>query len=666
MPSIDPDLLAKDFLPYSFCRKNLVVPVKKNDSVAFIISNPFDLPLLDALQKVIGHKKPLDLKLSSPDRIGNFLNRIQHIDFSSDSMKSKVYYGKSKIPVHKPGDDYVSTKREIRLTSKQDKSFQKNEKLSSIINLTNQVLTSAINQRASDIHIEPKENKAFVRYRIDGELQDSFFIHPDTCKGLISRLKVLANMNIAETRRPQDGAIEAIWDKRKIKMRLTTVGTPHGESLIIRIFDPTVSVISLSDLGMSQKQMELMKEMIISNRGMILVVGPTGSGKTTTLYSLLHSINTKSRSVISIEDPVEYSIPDANQQEVNIKIGLTFESLLKSAVRQDPDILFIGEIRDKYSAKMAVEAASTGHLTLSTLHTLNATTAIFRLERFGLSRTILAEALLGIVAQRLVKTLCPYCKVTEDITDEDSKILSRFTSDIPPQAGYPAGCPKCDHSGYLGRCGIYEILDCDADIIDRVRKGHTISAIRSHLTEKNIPLLYHQALEKIDQKILSVEEANKKILSEEDLPRIPSVHMEKTSSPKKDKISSSSLDQDGKRILVVEDDEDMKNLISRFLKSKNYELYYAQDGIEALLEIGKTQFDLILSDINMPNLDGMKLLEMLTQKAIKTPVILITSRTAEQDEIKGLSLGAVDYIKKPLSKDMLLLRVQRVLGGSVS
>ena len=649
-------------LPYSFCKTNLVIPVKENDSPAFIISNPLDLSLIDSLQKIIGWKEHLNLKVSNPDSIRRFFESVQNLEIYYPSLKEKNDPSKTEIHSEKDG---INNVRKINLISSQDVYFMSDDKLSAFVNLTNQILTAAINQRASDIHIEPKEDKAYVRFRVDGNMRDAFFIHPETCKGLISRLKVLAHMNITETRRPQDGAIEALLDKEKIKMRLATVGTPYGESMIIRIFDPSISIISISELGMNKIQTELMKEIISYNKGLILVVGPTGSGKTTTVYSLLNSIDTKSRSLASIEDPVEYSIPYANQQEVNDKIGITFESLLKSAVRQDPDILFIGEIRDKYSARFAVEAASTGHLTFSTLHTTNATTAIFRLERFDISRAALAEAILAIIAQRLVRTLCPHCKEIREITKKDKDLLANFTHNLPSHVGYPTGCSRCNHTGYLGRSGVYEILSFDSYLTNLIQSGIPISDIRSNLSKKNVKFFFHHALEKIRQNTISVSEAYSKVLSEE-YSSHDSSRKEAHPSQEGDSLPLSPLGKDRKRILIVEDDEHMKNFICLFLKDQNYEVFSAQDGIEALLQLGKINFDLILSDINMPNLNGLKLLEMVAQKGINTPIIFITSRTAKEDEIRGLSLGAVDYIKKPISKEILLFRIERILKNMAS
>ena len=446
-------------------------------------------------------------------------------------------------------------------------------------------------------------------------------------------------------------------------MRLATVGTPFGESIIIRIFNPQASVITLPELGMNENQINRMAEIARSNRGLLLVVGPTGSGKTTTLYSLINTIETHTRSLISIEDPIEYTIPYANQMEINERINVTFESLLKSAMRQDPDILFLGEIRDKYSAGMAVDAACTGHLTLSTLHTLNATTAIFRLERLDISRSDLAEGLLGVIAQRLVRKLCPYCKDIRDITDKAIELLKDFTQDIPQKVGHPVGCIKCSNSGYYGRVGIYEILSINTHVADMIRRGLSIADIRAFLFQDGEKLLFHHALEKIRETTISVQEAFSAILGEEnptDLEYISSIPI----TEEKEVPQSDTPVQEEKNILVVDADEDTRNLISLLLRKEKHHVICTDDGLDALMKIGQTSFDLILSDINMPNLDGIKMMEVLTQKGIETPVIFTTSKTTQKDKIKELSLEATDYIKKPISKSNLLYKVKQKLQKS--
>ncbi len=658
--SLDPDSLALGILPYSFCKTNEVIPIKEKGQQKFVITNPLNLGLLDSLQKVQRGKELSDFKITDPIAMERFFEHLQDFDTSFDKTDSITQSDQLQSHDDIKSIDPLASQRIIDLSPDQKSYSLQDERLIKVIELTNKILVSAIKQRASDIHIEPKGDKAFVRYRIDGELQKESILQLETSRRIISRIKVLANLNIAETRRPQDGSVEALMEGKKIKMRLATVGTPFGESLIIRIFNPQASVISLTDLGINEKQIDSMTKIASSNRGLLLVVGPTGSGKTTTLYSLINTIDTRTRSLISIEDPIEYTIPYANQMEINERINVTFENLLKSAMRQDPDILFLGEIRDKYSAKMAIDAAGTGHLTLSTLHTLNATTAIFRLERLDISRSALAEALLGVIAQRLVRKLCPQCKDIRDVSDKEIELLKGFTQDIPQKVGHPVGCLHCNNSGFYGRIGIYEILPIDAHVADMIRKKLSIAEIRAHLFQCGEKLLFHHALDKIHDTTLSVQEAFSTVLGEENPSDLEYKSQIQTTEGKNVQDHDEPVQKE-QNILVVDDDEDMRNLISLLLENEKYHVISADDGLDALMKIGKTSFDLILSDINMPNLDGIKLLEILTQKGIETPVIFITSRTKPEDEIKGLSLGATDYIKKPISKDILLYRVKRTL-----
>jgi CheY-like chemotaxis protein len=364
----------------------------------------------------------------------------------------------------------------------------------------------------------------------------------------------------------------------------------------------------------------------------------------------------KTRSIISIEDPVEYRIPFVNQEQVHEKGGVSFESLLKSVVRQDPDILFLGEIRDNYSAKTAMNFASTGHLSITTLHTSNSTTAIFRLERLEIDRGTMADSILGVVAQRLLKKLCPHCKKIAQISREDEEMLSSFTDEIPIKVAHPVGCPKCNNTGYHGREGIYEILNIDAEISEMVRSNISISEIRSFALKRGDFLISHHALEKVKNLILSPRDVYEKVLVEEaDFQKAtPEIIVPRTRPPEEKR-------EDKKRILIVEDDKVSRVMISQLLENSGYIVIAAEDGIDALLRMGEAQCDLILSDINMPNLDGFKLLEMNNQKGIETPVILLTSRSSPEDEKRGFELGAADYIRKPIQKETLLLRVKNAI-----
>ena len=470
-------------------------------------------------------------------------------------------------------------------------------------------------------------------------------------------------LDMAGGRKPQDGSMELKIDGRAFILRLATTCTPDGESLILRLLEPWAKPKPLEELGMSPQQVKHMVDFAHRNHGLLVIAGPTGSGKTTTIYSLLQHIDCKTRSLISVEDPVEYRIPSANQQQVNEKAGLTFEALLKSSLRQDPDILFLGEMRDPFSAKMAIDFSSTGHLTISSVHTTNATTAIFRLERIGITRGAMADSILGVIAQKLLKRLCPHCKKTGPLTDEERAWFAPFTDDIPALIARPVGCLKCGGTGFLGREGIYEIVKFYPEISDMIRRGVPISEIRDFARQRGDILITDHAIEKVRGLLFEPKNVYENVLLEESeyrrLPKAPSTTA--AAAPKAPAAIIMAASQGAAKILVAEDDADTRFLIQRVLENQGYAVTVAADGLEALARLTSQPFDLILSDVNMPNLDGLKLMEMKAQKKIATPVILFTAE--EEGEAQALALGAEDYIKKPVAKDVIVALVRRALAS---
>jgi general secretion pathway protein E len=334
-----------------------------------------------------------------------------------------------------------------------------------VIRLVNQTLSRAVEQRASDIHVEPFENELRVRFRIDGVLHDQDAPPRNLTAAIISRIKLMAKLNIAERRLPQDGRIKLRLVGREIDLRVSSLPTLYGESVVLRILDRSSVVVDLSRLGMPEDILVSFSHMISQPHGLLLVTGPTGSGKTTTLYGALDKINSPELKIITIEDPVEYQLRGVNQIHVKSQIGLTFASGLRSIVRQDPDVIMVGEIRDAETAEIAIQAALTGHLVFSTLHTNDASGAISRLLDMGVEGFLLASSLVGVLAQRLVRRVCQHCRREVEASPE-------FLRELGPRGSRPvtvyeaAGCPECAGTGYYGRAGIYELLVCD----DQVRK----------------------------------------------------------------------------------------------------------------------------------------------------------------------------------------------------
>ncbi|MHB1193639.1 MAG: ATPase, T2SS/T4P/T4SS family [Longimicrobiales bacterium] len=672
--------------PRRFCYSRLVLPVRsRGGRPGIIVSNPFDWSLWDALEHTPYKGSELDVFIAAPDAI------------------RKVFdYGDAA------GGAVIEEPRDL------DEDHP-------VARLAMALLNTAVVERASDIHIEPKPGKALIRGRIDGEMTDLEEIDATTCVMLISRFKALAGMDISERRKPQDGGMEVKVQGRPFKLRLATSSTPHGQSMVIRLLEPTAEPKSLEELGMTAEQARTLRDLASRNQGLILLVGPTGSGKSTTIYSLLSHLDTRKRSLMSVEDPVEYRIAFANQQQVNVGAGVTFESLLKSAVRQDPDILLLGEMRDLFSAKASMDFASSGHLTITSMHSSNSTTAIFRLERLGVSRSDMSEALIGIVAQKLVKRLCDACKVVRDITPEEAEFLAPYTDDVPTRVADPGGCDACRNTGYHGREGVYEVLRFDAALAEEVRSGVPVSEIRRFARSRGDFFISDHGVEKIRSLLVPVRMIYEKILVEESValreaddvlpaaaevppaaaevlpaaaevppaaaevppaaaevppaaaeiprpapgeaptPRSPAAPPpvgSRTPDPGADAIT-----QGAARILVAEDDPDTRTLLARLLENAGFEVLLAEDGVDALLKLGRSPIDLILSDINMPNLDGLKLLEIVNQHGSNAPVVFLSAESDPEVELQGLQMGAADFIRKPIQKEVLLHRVRRVLAS---
>jgi general secretion pathway protein E len=329
-----------------------------------------------------------------------------------------------------------------------------------IVNIVDWLLQYAFDQRASDIHIEPRREKGLIRFRIDGVLHHVYELPSDVNAAVTSRLKILGRMDVAEKRRPQDGRVKTkSQDGEEIELRLSTLPTAFGEKMVMRIFDPEVLLRSFQDLGLAGDDFARWQSMISQPNGIVLVTGPTGSGKTTTLYSTLRQLATDQVNVCTIEDPIEMVEPAFNQMQVHHNIELSFASGVRALLRQDPDIIMIGEIRDLQTAEMAIQAALTGHLVISTLHTNDAPSAVTRLLDLGVPAYMIKSTVLGIMAQRLVRTLCPHCKVEDEVDLEAWQLLtSPYRAKPPARVFSPQGCLECRDTGYLGRMGIYELL----------------------------------------------------------------------------------------------------------------------------------------------------------------------------------------------------------------
>jgi len=377
---------------------------------------------------------------------------------------------------------------------------------SPLVNLVEKILTDGIRRGATDIHVNPDMKGIRIRYRVDGVLQHNMFLPFELLNPIVSRFKIMGQMNIAESRLPQDGSAEFFFKKRKLDLRISTFPVVGGENVVVRVLDKAQIKVGLENLGFFDKDIEKLSDSLQLPFGMILVTGPTGSGKTTTLYSCLSMINTVSRNIITLEDPVEYQLPLARQCQINVKAGLTFASGLRSILRQDPDVILVGEMRDTETAELAIRAALTGHLVFSTIHTNDAISSIARLMDMGIDPFLISSTLDSIIAQRLVRSLCQECK---EVVPPFSPQYAKLGVSPGEQKLYKAkGCPACDDSGFKGRSVIYEILKVTPSLREMINEKANLEDIRRRATEEGFAPMREVALEKIRSGITTYDEVS--------------------------------------------------------------------------------------------------------------------------------------------------------------
>lgn len=332
-----------------------------------------------------------------------------------------------------------------------------------IVQLVRSLIEQAVRQRASDIHIEALESKVRVRYRIDGALYEKMVYDSSLLPAISTRIKIMGGMDISEKRKPQDGRMTVMVDRREYDIRISSIPTVHGEKIVMRISSKLNLTREIKELGLDSVEMETLQHMLAKPYGILFVTGPTGSGKSTTLYTALSALNKEQVNIVTVEDPVEADIEGINQIQVNNKVDLTFASALRSILRQDPDIIMIGEIRDKETASIAVQASITGHLVVSTMHTNNAVGTLNRIADMGIARYLVADAIIGVIAQRLVRKLCPHCRQKRPATDKEKRILRRSEAE-QTEVYEPVGCKLCNNTGYFGRTGVFEIMEVSDDM----------------------------------------------------------------------------------------------------------------------------------------------------------------------------------------------------------
>jgi len=499
-PAIDQGL--ENLVPQDFALKNSVLPLSRTlKSLTVATSDPLDLILIDNLRKMTGCE--INPVIATKTDISK---AIEEFYGKSSMFKEAVDASYDITSTAAPIIDMETPDQELSL----DKLIARAEE-APVVKLVDLIVRQAIDELASDIHIEPFKEKISLRYRIDGKLYDI----PPPAKHLhlpiISRIKILAKLDIAEKRLPQDGGFLVRIGERPIDLRVSSIPTIYGEKIVIRILDRSNVVLDLNQLGFEPKQNELIRKAGNSPYGMIFLTGPTGSGKTTTLYAILNEIKSSTKNIVTIEDPVEYKLEGINQVQVKPEIGLTFAAALRSFLRQDPDVMLVGEVRDLETAQICARSALTGHLVLSTLHTNDAPSAVTRLMDIGIENYILGPSLLLVVGQRLVRKLCPTCKEAYEPTKEELSSVN-IKADLIYKA---RGCSKCNNTGYRGRACIAEVMVVNEKIKDLISQRATFQKIREVARATGMQTLYESSLKKVEEGVTSLEEALSVTLGDE-------------------------------------------------------------------------------------------------------------------------------------------------------
>jgi len=476
-----------DTIPLSMARKYKVIPIiKMENELVVAMADPLNLTAIDAIKYYTGCT--LLISIARLKEIEEAINKYYSL---KDSMARVV-------------EDMKEPDTELHGT--EDVNISEDSDETSVIKLVNLVLLQAIRDRSSDIHFEPDEGIFRIRFRTDGLLHEVFTPPKNLQAMIISRIKIMADMDVSERRVPQDGRFSLKVDGKEIDIRASVLPTVEGEKAVLRILDKASALLKLSDMGFNPTILKTWEELIKKTEGIVLITGPTGSGKSTTLYAVLNAINSKDKNIVTVENPVEYRLPLINQVHVNTKAGMTFASALRSILRQDPDIIMIGEIRDQETAEIAIRSALTGHLVFSTLHTNDAPGAIARLIDMGLEPFLVESSLIAVLAQRLVRRICPNCKTEIQIEEEALKKLNPPDFIDLSKVYRGSGCAECNYSGYRKRSAIHELLVADETIRRQIITGASTEDIRKKARENGMLTLKEDGLLKVSQGITTIEE----------------------------------------------------------------------------------------------------------------------------------------------------------------
>ena len=657
------DQTARDSVPEQIARRHRVLPLRLTDSYLELgTANPLDIDAEKAL--AFATAREIRLFLLSPSKISEKLDEM----YRSDKAIDKLLEGM--------GDQEVTTLPEAAAPEELNIS-EADASQKPVVRLVDMIISEGILSRASDIHVEPEEGGVSVRYRIDGVLRQVMKIPRQAGLPLISRIKIMSSLDIADRLRPQDGRARVAVNGQPIDLRVSTLPAQLGEKVVIRILDSRATVKSLDTLGLNPGEAEAIKRLLENHEGILLVTGPTGSGKTTTLYSAINQIKGEGVNIVTVEDPVEYRMQGIVQVQVQEKAGLTFAAALRSILRQDPNVVLVGEIRDKETAQIAVQASLTGHLVLSTLHTNDAANAVTRLVDIGVESYKIAASLRGVVAQRLMRRLCPTCK--EVWMEAPPERLRRWVPTGTPlyRAG---GCPDCAMTGYRGRFSILEILTMTAELERLIAAGEAADRIAEAAQRGGMKSLWDSGLAHVVRGESTLEELTRvvDIPAEPEAPARPPAPvpvtreraapvstifdlLEEQAPPAR---GSGAHGQPASKVLLVDDEDSLRKVMRDLLERDGYIVTEARDGVQALDQVDRVGPDIIVLDLNLPGLDGYGVLSHLRSRpaTANIPVIVLTAKGDEDNEVRVFELGADDFLTKPFRARELSARLEAVLG----
>ncbi len=663
-------------VPEQVARRFNLVPVGQSDSYLEVATaNPFDIDAEKMLAFATGRE--VRMLLGSPARIRERIDDL----YRQGGVVNRLLEGIS-------GDFDVKELKdeEVEAASAEEASQRP------IIRLVDMMLADGISSRASDVHVEPIEGGVAVRYRIDGVLRQVMKIPRNAGLPLISRIKIMSGLDIADRLRPQDGRARVSVNGEAVDLRISTLPASLGEKVVIRILSQRSTVLTLEALGMHEDERRAIKSLLANKEGIILVTGPTGSGKTTTLYSAIRLIQSEGVNIVTVEDPVEYRLGEnIVQVQVHEKAGLTFASALRSILRQDPDVVLVGEIRDQETAQIAIQASLTGHLVLSTLHTNDAPNAVTRLVDMGTEAYKIASALRGVVAQRLMRRICPVCRVpaTEPVPERAAPFISADAKLLRA-----VGCPECTMTGYRGRFSIVEVLTMNAQLEHLVGQGTTADQLAEAAVGAGMRSLWESGL----RHVLAGDSTVDELLRVTDPPRdgpgkpaaapsaptragravaspaapAPAPATAPAAAPSLDFMRDMELIEEtgpvvrsvGTCVLLVEDEEPLRRVMKDLLEREGYTVVEARDGVQALDEVDRRAPDVIILDLNLPGLDGYGVLQQIRSRPATRhiPVVVLTAKGDEDNEVRVFQLGADDFITKPFRARALSARLEAVLG----